>query len=61
MAEKLLTINEATEYGFSRSSIYRLAEQGELHILKIGRASRIAESDLIAFIERLKKSAANEG
>jgi len=58
MAEKLLTINEAVEFGLSRSTLYRLAEAGELTILKVGRASRIAESDLQAFIDRLKKKSA---
>lgn len=38
--------------GLSRATIYNLIEAGELRRSKIGRATRIPVSDLVALLER---------
>ncbi|MBK6297985.1 MAG: helix-turn-helix domain-containing protein [Sphingomonadales bacterium] len=57
MSDKLLTISSACERGFSRSALYRLAREKRITIVHIGRAARIAESDLSRLIEELKEAA----
>jgi len=57
MPDKLLSLPDACKFGFSRSALYRLAKEGRVKIVKISRASRIAESDLSRLIEELKEAA----
>lgn len=54
--ERLVTIREAAQtLGISIRALYRLIASGELPApLKVGRASRIAMTELHAYIERLK-------
>jgi excisionase family DNA binding protein len=50
----LLTIDESCESGnFSRATFYKLVHQGQIKIVKIGRASRVRPADLEALIDRL--------
>lgn len=50
---RLITIDAAAErLGLSRSKVYLLIADGELPTIHIGRARRIALSDLRAFVER---------
>lgn len=52
--EKLLTIKQAcAQTGVGRSTIYRENKAGRLPFRKIGRATRIAQSDLSAWIDNL--------
>jgi excisionase family DNA binding protein len=51
---KLLTIRQAcTEYGLSRSSLYREVDAGRLMMRKIGKSSRIARDDLDVWLAAL--------
>lgn len=50
----LITIAEFCEiYGVSRSTAYRLINDGTLPLVKIGRASRIRSSDAEAWAKNL--------
>ena len=40
--------------GLSRSGIYRVINAGQLKVIKIGRAVRISESELVRFIKSLE-------
>lgn len=52
--DKLITINEFCErYGVGRSTIYRENKAGRLPFRKVGRATRIAESDAQAWYAML--------
>lgn len=55
--ERLVTIKEAAlMLGISVRAFYRLMAAGELpSALKVGRASRIAVSEINAYIDRLKE------
>ena len=46
---KLTTVMSRT--GLSRSALYREIRLGRLKVTKIGRAVRVREQDLIAFID----------
>ena len=46
---KLATVSART--GLSRSALYREIRLGRLKVTKIGRAVRVREQDLIAFID----------
>ena len=49
-----LTIPEFLKlYPMGRSSLYRLVNQGDLRLLKIGRSSRITRADAQAWADRL--------
>lgn len=55
MTTQLLTINRAAEkLSVSRSSLYKLVARGDLRIIKIGKAARIADADIDAFIARMR-------
>lgn len=56
-AERLVTIGEAAHtLGLSVRAVYRLVAAGELPApLKIGRASRMAITEIHAYIGRLKQ------
>jgi len=56
-SERLLTLREAKLLiGVSVRTIYRLIHVGDLPPpVKIGRAARIPESEVIAYIETLKR------
>lgn len=52
--DKLITIKEFCErFGVGRSTVYRENEAGRLPFRKIGRATRIAESDISAWLDNL--------
>jgi excisionase family DNA binding protein len=55
--DRLLTLQEvASLVGVSVRKVYRLIHDGALpRPLKVGRAARIPESEVAAFIENLKK------
>lgn len=40
--------------GLSRSGVYRVINSGQLKVIKIGRAVRISESELVRFIKSLE-------
>ena len=55
--DKLLTIPEVSEYlKVSKSKIYYLASTRQIPIIKIGRNVRVAENDLIKWLEQQKIS-----
>ena len=55
--DKLLTINQfAVANNVGRSTVYRENKAGRLPFHKIGRATRIKESDAIAWQEALEGS-----
>ncbi len=56
--ERLLTIREvASRLGASTRHVYRLIASGELpRPVKVGKASRIPESELNDYIKRIKGS-----
>ena len=52
----LLTVTDtAARLRIGRSTLYVLLRSGALPSLKVGRLRRIAESDLAAFVQRLKE------
>jgi len=53
---KLMTIKEFCEnYGVGRSTVYRENKAARLPFHKIGRATRIAESDALSWFDSLPK------
>lgn len=40
--------------GLSKSGLYRVINAGQLKVIKIGRAVRVSESELVRFIESLE-------
>lgn len=40
--------------GLSRSGVYRVINAGQLKVIKIGRAVRVSESELVRFIQSLE-------
>ncbi len=53
--DRLLNIPEVrARSGMSRASIYRKLKDGQLLAVKIGRSTRIRESDLARFMAELK-------
>lgn len=53
--ERLIAVSPAQAadlLGLSRGMIYNLIDRGELRRSKIGRATRIPVSDLVALLER---------
>ena len=54
---KLITIKQFTDrFGVGRSTVYRENGAGRLPFRKIGRATRILESDATAWLESLQVS-----
>lgn len=54
--ETYYTIKEVAEkFGVTVQTIHRFTRSGELRTIKFGGSTRIAESDLKAFIEKGKK------
>jgi excisionase family DNA binding protein len=52
--EKLMTIKQFAErFCVGRSTVYREHDAGRLPFRKIGRASRISESDAVAWFNNL--------
>ena len=52
--ERLITIKQFAErFGIARSTVYREHDAGRLPFVKIGRASRIAESVASAWYDKL--------
>ncbi len=61
MVERLFSIKKTMEVlSISRTSLYRLIDSGSLKPLKIGGKVLFAESELDAFIKRLKKERDNK-
>jgi len=59
---QLLRIDEAAaRLRISRAALYRLVGRGELRVVRIGRSARIAEQDLAAFVEKLRRGSRTEG
>jgi excisionase family DNA binding protein len=57
----LITVNQfCEEYGVSRSTSYRLRDQGAVPHVKIGRATRIRREDAERWYQSLMDSAAND-
>jgi len=53
----LYTIEECAELlSLSRSQLYRLADQGDLDSVKIGKSRRVTYMQLDAFVMRLEQS-----
>lgn len=57
----LITVKQfCVEYGISRSTTYRLRDQGEVPHVKIGRAVRIRREDAERWYQSLAESVAND-
>ena len=53
----LYTIEECADLlSLSRSQLYRLADQGDLDSVKIGKSRRVTYTQLDAFVMRLEQS-----
>ncbi|MBS1701420.1 MAG: helix-turn-helix domain-containing protein [Armatimonadetes bacterium] len=53
----LYSIEECAELlSLSRSQLYRLADQGDLESVKIGKSRRVTYTQLDAFVMRLEQS-----
>lgn len=51
---KMMTIKDAADVmRVSTKTVYRLVNAGKLKMIKIGRASRIAETDLAGYLGSL--------
>jgi excisionase family DNA binding protein len=56
MTDRLITVAEfAQRFGVGKSTVYREHQAGRLPFLKVGRATRIAESDAKAWLDSLKR------
>lgn len=56
--EGLLTVREACAVlGVSRVTLYRLAGDGELRLLKVRSSTRFLKADVLGFVERCAKRA----
>jgi excisionase family DNA binding protein len=52
----LLNMKQVTaQLGLSERTVYRLMEEGELHPFKMGKAWKFDQSDLDAYVERLRQ------
>ena len=52
----LLTVPEAARLlAIGRTSLYRLIQDGDLRVVKIGRATRVALVDLRAFVDEARR------
>ncbi len=52
----LLSMKQVTQQlGISERTVYRLMEEGELHPFKMGKSWRFEQSDIDAYIERLRR------
>jgi hypothetical protein len=53
----LMTLRDfQNEFSLSRSALYREVRCGRLRLTKVGRASRIAASDALVWLERARAS-----
>lgn len=56
----LISISEFQQMlGISRSTVYRLMEQGEVGRVRIGRAVRIPRDDVDTYLQRLRAAEAS--
>ena len=54
--DRLLSLDEAAErLNVSRGTLYTLARRGDLTIRKIGRSSRVAESEITRVVRKAPK------
>ncbi len=54
-AERLLRITDAARFlGVGRTTFYKLIEEGDIHVVRIGRAVRVPVAELDAFVFRLQ-------
>jgi excisionase family DNA binding protein len=59
---RLLRLDEAAErLRVSHATLYRLLARGEVHAVRIGSGTRIAEEDPAAFVEQLRRDSHAEG
>lgn len=57
----LISISEFQEtYGVSRSTVYRLAQQGHIPLLKVGQATRIPTTDAERWFRDLPRAAVTQ-
>jgi excisionase family DNA binding protein len=57
ISDKFLTISEVAEIlSVSSSLLYKQVSQGTLPVVRLGRAIRVEQTDLISFIERNHQS-----
>jgi excisionase family DNA binding protein len=53
----LLSMKQVTQQlGISERTVYRLMEEDELHPFKMGKSWRFEQSDIDAYIERLRQA-----
>jgi len=56
MEKLLLTIPEAADrLGIGRSKLYELVAEGELGVVRIGRAVRVEAAEIVDFVTRLRQ------
>ncbi len=61
MAGPLLTLKQVAQMlGVSERTVYRLMEEGELHPFKMGKSWKFEQSDLEAYLDRLRKTATKQ-
>jgi excisionase family DNA binding protein len=59
MEKLLLTIPEAADrLGIGRSKLYELVAEGELGVVRIGRAVRVEAAEIVDFVTRLRQERA---
>lgn len=62
MPAVLLTPRDvAVRLGVCRDTVYRLAERGELRVIRVGASIRIAPGDLDIFLEKHARAPAHHG
>lgn len=58
---KLLSVAEVAQFlGVSERTVFRLMKQNELHPFKMGKSWRFEETDLEAYISKLRQSSAKK-
>lgn len=56
--ERLLRISDAARLlGIGRTTFYKLIQEGDIHVVRIGRAVRVPVVEVDAFVARLHKQA----
>ena len=56
--ERLLRIADAARVlGIGRTTFYKLIQEGDIHVVHIGRAVRVPVAEVDAFVARLHKQA----
>lgn len=57
MTEPLLSLRDVSQVlGVSERTIYRLMEDGELHPFKMGKSWKFEQSDIEAYLDRLRQT-----